>query len=131
VAAGEQEAVVLWETLRRGDTSSEERSKLVASILRLLKGHLAEVVNRPTGSRVVQACAKHGSAADRALLLDELAPKLLELTKKPYGHFLVCKLINVAPKERLPGLSPLALLKGCARSWRSRFQGNVLSRVCR
>lgn len=35
--------------------------------------------------------------------MKELEPKLLELSKSPYGHFVVSKLVSLAPKEQLPG----------------------------
>ena len=41
--------------------------------------------------------------AERAAILKEVEPKLLDLSKSPYGHFVVSKLISLAPKEQLPG----------------------------
>ena len=41
-------------------------------------------------------------------MLKELEPKLLELSKSPYGHFVVMKVVALAPKDALPG--------GCWRS---------------
>ena len=37
------------------------------------------------------------------MILKELEPRLLELCKSPYGHFVVSKLIALAPKDQLPG----------------------------
>jgi hypothetical protein len=37
------------------------------------------------------------------LILKELEPRLLELCKSPYGHFVVSKLIALASKDQLPG----------------------------
>ena len=50
------------------------------------------------GARVVSA-----AAAERAAILKELQPKLLELSKSPYGHFVVSRLIALSPKQQLPG----------------------------
>ena len=41
--------------------------------------------------------------AERVLILKELEPRLLELCKSPYGHFVVSKLIALASKDQLPG----------------------------
>lgn len=56
-----------------------------------------------TASRVIQACAKHGSEADRKTLLAEAAPRVVDLAKSSYGHFLLCKLISGCSKTRFPG----------------------------
>jgi len=40
---------------------------------------------------------------ERAAILKEVEPKLLELSKSPYGHFVVSKLVALATKEQLPG----------------------------
>lgn len=57
----------------------------------------------PTGSRVLQACVKHGTPEQRKQIMEGLQPSLLELSKSPYAHFLVCKLIDTAPKGAIEG----------------------------
>jgi pumilio family protein 6 len=52
-----------------------------------------DVVARHDASRVVQACLKHGSAAQRAALCAELRGCALELCKALHGHQLVEKLL--------------------------------------
>ena len=47
--------------------------------------------------------------SDRHAILKELEPKLLELSKSPYGHFVVGKLISLAPKEEIPGMQAMLL----------------------
>lgn len=42
-------------------------------------------------------------AADRKKILAEVSPKLVELSKSPYGHFVVSKLVTTAGKEDLAG----------------------------
>lgn len=98
-----EEAKGLWEELRRHDLSAAKRAKLVTSILAKCQGRLAELAGSHSASRIIQSCAKYGSAAERAAILKELQPKLLELAKSPYGHFVVSKLVALAPKEQLPG----------------------------
>jgi hypothetical protein len=64
---------------------------------------MPRMARSPTGSRVLQACVKHGTPQQRAAILAALQPDLLELAKSPYAHFLVCKLIDTAPKSALEG----------------------------
>lgn len=66
-------------------------------------GQMPRMARSPTGSRVLQACVKHGTPQQRAAVLAALQPDLLELAKSPYAHFLVCKLIDTAPKGALEG----------------------------
>lgn len=68
-----------------------------------VKGRILQVATSPKGSRVLQACMKHGTPEQRHALLEEMLPQLLELSKGPYSHFLICKLIANAPKEDIPG----------------------------
>ena len=47
--------------------------------------------------------AKFGSAAERGALVQEVLPRLVDLAKNPYGHFLICKLLASATKQTLAG----------------------------
>ena len=51
----------------------------------------------------MQAVAKFGSAAERGALVEEVLPRLVDLAKNPYGHFLICKLLASATKQTLAG----------------------------
>ena len=68
-----------------------------------VEGRVANVASSPTGSRVLQTCARHGTPEQRKKLLQQVMPQLLELSKSAYAHFLVCKLIAMAPKSDIPG----------------------------
>jgi hypothetical protein len=59
-----------------------------------MTGKLLQLANHHTASRIIQFCAKWGTAADRTALLGEVKLNLVELAKSKYGHFLVRKLIN-------------------------------------
>lgn len=98
-----EEVVGLWETLRRHDIEAEERKQLVSKVLKKIDQRIAELSGNHSASRVVQACIKYGSTEDRQKILKEVQPRLLELSKSPYGHFVVSKLIDVSPKNELPG----------------------------
>lgn len=68
-------------------------------------GHVAAVSMSHTGSRVVQAIVKFGSPEQLERIWDEVMPSLLELSKSPYGHFLVVRLISKAQPSRVAGAS--------------------------
>ena len=59
-----------------------------------MSGKLLQLANHHTASRIIQFCAKWGTAKDRTVLLGEVKLNLVELAKSKYGHFLVRKLIN-------------------------------------
>lgn len=93
----------LWEQLRRRDVPADKRAELVTSILKLSKGRIADLTGSHTASRVVQSCLKYGNKQNRATILSEVEPKMVELSKSPYGRFVVSKLITTASKEELAG----------------------------
>ncbi len=66
-------------------------------------GKIASMARSPTGSRVLQTCVKHGTPEQREQVRRELQPSFVELSKSPYAHFLVCKLIDTAPKAAIDG----------------------------
>ena len=41
--------------------------------------------------------------AERGALVEEVLPRLVDLAKNPYGHFLICKLLASATKQTLAG----------------------------
>lgn len=66
-------------------------------------GKIGTMARSPTGSRVLQTCVKHGTPEQREQVRRELQPSFVELSKSPYAHFLVCKLIDTAPKTAIDG----------------------------
>ena len=90
------------------------------------KGRLAQLAVSHTGSRVVQACVKFGSEAERAQVLAELRPALRELAKSSYAHFTVTKLIAQAPKPDIPGTPGFQAL---AAGWADQRELELLRSV--
>ena len=117
-----QEAIALWEELRQKDAGEERRHELVRQILALIKGHMANIAASPTASRIIQSCVKYGTAADRATILAEVQPQLVELAQNPYGHFLVSKLLARASRAEASGGVPPRLcvfpMVGCCSAVR-------------
>lgn len=70
-----------------------------------VQGRVVDLAMSHTASRVIQACAKFGSDADRQALLTEAAPRVVDLAKSSYGHFLLSKLVTAAPKSQIAGAS--------------------------
>ena len=67
------------------------------------KGNVARYAASHTTSRVLQAAVKAAPPAARAAVAAEVGDDLLTLSKSSYGHFLVRKLVALAPKEDVPG----------------------------
>lgn len=63
-----QEVVLLWEEARRHDATPEKRSKLITAIMGKVQGRMAELAGSHAASRVIQTCAKHGTAKGACLL---------------------------------------------------------------
>ena len=67
------------------------------------KGNVVRYAASHTTSRVLQAAVKAAPPAARAAVAAEVGDDLLTLSKSSYGHFLVRKLVALAPKEDMPG----------------------------
>mmetsp|Transcript_35571 Transcript_35571/g.78981 ORF Transcript_35571/g.78981 Transcript_35571/m.78981 type:complete len:822 (-) Transcript_35571:289-2754(-) len=105
-----QDVVQLWEALRPKNTSQQEKEQLVTKIMSKVEGKVLELAGHHTASRVIQFCAKHGTPAQRTALTSQLRAAMVPLSKTKYGKHLVCKLINMAKKEEVPGM--VAQFKG-------------------
>lgn len=99
-----QELVGHWETIRQHNVGKEKRSALVTTVLEKSTGRIAELAASHVTSRVLQACAKYGTGAQRAAMLAEVLPEFVPLAKSPYGHFMLRKLVATAPKATVPGV---------------------------
>jgi len=94
--------VRLWNELRERKTPKPRKEVLVLEVLKLITGRVMDVVMRHDASRVVQACLKHGNAAQRESVCKELSGKALELTKAKHGHQLIEKMLHYgSPAVRL------------------------------
>ena len=109
-----QEIVGLWERLRVKKLSAADKRALVVSIFKACKGKVADLANNHKGSRVIQALLKYGTPEERDSVYAECTPQIAPLAKSLYGHFLVKKLVDATPKEKLPEL--LRHVKGSVRS---------------
>ncbi|KAL3157064.1 hypothetical protein ABBQ38_001311 [Trebouxia sp. C0009 RCD-2024] len=99
-----QDITVKWETIRHPNTTTAQRLHIVNEIMEQVQGRVVDLAMSHTASRVIQACAKHGNDAHRQALLAEAAPRVVDLAKSSYGHFLLSKLVTVAPKSQIAGI---------------------------
>ncbi len=99
-----QELTSYWEIIRQHNTTKEKRSQLVTTAITKSTGRVAELAASHVTSRVLQACAKYGTGAQRAALLQEVMPEFVSLAKSPYGHFMLRKLVATAPRATVPGV---------------------------
>ncbi|KAL3132742.1 hypothetical protein ABBQ32_009245 [Trebouxia sp. C0010 RCD-2024] len=99
-----QDITVKWETIRHPNTTTAQRLHIVNEIMEQVSGRVVDLAMSHTASRVIQACAKHGNDAHRQALLAETAPRVVDLAKSSYGHFLLSKLVTVAPKSQIAGI---------------------------
>lgn len=85
---------------------------------RQVVGNVMGLANHHSASRVIQWCLKEGSEADKARLTGEIRANIVPLAKSKYGRFVVQKLINVAPKDEVPGVCIRGLCFGaCLCCW--------------
>ena len=75
-------------------TSSAVRSRLVEEMAKKMEGHILQVTLRHDASRIVESILQFGTEVQRKKILEELASKLVEIAKTPYGHFVVLKVSN-------------------------------------
>eukprot|EP00884_Botryococcus_braunii_P004155 jgi/Botrbrau1/13740/Bobra.0356s0016.1 len=98
------DVVAKWEIVRRHDIDAAQKATLTSEIMDQVAGHIAEVAMSHTGSRVVQAVVKGGTSEQHERILEEIMPSVLTLSKSPYGHFLLVRLISKATPKRVAGL---------------------------
>jgi hypothetical protein len=64
-----------------------------------------DITLRHDASRIVQAILQFGTSTQQEEILEELYPKLAEICKTPYGHFVILKAIHycqqITVKKRL------------------------------
>ena len=84
----------MWNTVRIRATPADVRSKLVQQMATKMEGHIMQVTLRHDASRIVESILQYGNEKQREKILTEVANKLFEIAKTPYGHFVVLKAIT-------------------------------------
>jgi len=91
-----------WNKIRVKATASTDRSATVDKMVKKMKGKVLSVTLRHDAARIVQSIFQFGTVAQRVDILNELAGKIFEISKTPYGHFVVLKAITycIKPEEQ-------------------------------
>lgn len=91
----------IWNKLRLKNNSPEEKRRLVAELMDLLRGKVNEVALQHDASRVVQAAIQFGTAEERKEIIMELCQtgSLAELSKIQYAHFVILKMIKYCSRD--------------------------------
>lgn len=83
----------LWAQLNQKKVAKAKRRELVDELFGLVSDNVVEVVFKHDASRIIQACFKFGTEAQRTSILRELKGRLVELSKSIYGKFFVVKML--------------------------------------
>jgi hypothetical protein len=97
----------LWNELREKKCTAERRKELVGEMQQVLRGKYREVALKHDGSRLVQSVVQYGDHDQRLEVLEEVGNSIVELSRSPYAHFVVTKLIEFSARSH-PSPSPPA-----------------------
>jgi pumilio family protein 6 len=89
-----EKAKRLCEVARRKQLDNIERETALKQLTELVKGRCSDLALRHDSSRVLQIIIKRGKTEERDMIANELMGKYVELSKSPYGKFLVQKLFS-------------------------------------
>ncbi|KAH8096828.1 ARM repeat-containing protein [Cristinia sonorae] len=94
------EAKKAWSLARQKNTSKEERTKHVKSLMDIVRGQVTDIVFKHDASRIIQTIVKHGGTKERNEIASELKGHYQALAQNKYSKFLVTKLIRLCPTHR-------------------------------
>ncbi|KAI3651374.1 hypothetical protein MP228_003773 [Amoeboaphelidium protococcarum] len=97
-----------WESLRIKHIPKKQRQLLVADTLKLVQGHLEELIFKHDASRIVQSllkysdCGKTGGQKQsaRESIISELLPHFVKMSQTAYARFIVLKALKYAPDAK-------------------------------
>uniref|UniRef100_A0A7S2FGZ7 PUM-HD domain-containing protein n=1 Tax=Octactis speculum TaxID=3111310 RepID=A0A7S2FGZ7_9STRA len=90
---------VVWNELRAKSCDPARRTTLVNDLHKALKGNYPEVALKHDASRLVQSVLEFGTSDQRLDIMGEVAPRLVELSRSTYAHFVVVKLLDLADRD--------------------------------
>lgn len=90
---------LIWEKLRNNKNGKEEGYGMVEKMISLFKGKMMELASKHDASRMLQWMISSGSKDQRSVVIEELVPNVILLSKVQYGQFLVKKMIRYGSKE--------------------------------
>jgi pumilio family protein 6 len=84
----------LWNKIRDRSVTDLQRTTILTNLLNSISNHIIDVSLRHDASRIIQTIIQYGNDSQREIILKELLPKFYEISKAPYGHFTILKLIT-------------------------------------
>ena len=87
-----------WNVARMKTMPAVDRVAVINGLAKNISSHILQVTLRHDASRIVQCILQYGNSQQRKAVLKELAPRLYEVAKTPYGHFAVLKALTYCPE---------------------------------
>jgi pumilio family protein 6 len=84
----------LWNKIRDRSITDTQRTTILNNLLTSISNHIIDISLRHDASRIIQTIIQYGNDSQREIILKELLPKFYEISKAPYGHFTILKLIT-------------------------------------
>jgi len=95
-----EKAKGIWNKARSKSVDKKVRAQGVTDILALIGDVLSEVVSRHDSSRIVQFCIQFGTNEQRTVIIAGLKKKIVELSRMPYGRFVVQKMFDYCKEKK-------------------------------
>lgn len=92
--------MAIYEKLRRKDTTSEERLKMIDQVVVVAEGKENEVVFKHGTVRVLEMCVKYGQEEQKERIFQIFKDNLVVLLTSKYAKFLVEKFIEYGSKDQ-------------------------------
>jgi pumilio homology domain family member 6 len=91
----------MWNKLRVKNNSLEEKRRLVADLMDLLRGKVNEVALQHDANLFVQAFIQFGTPGERKEIVMQLCQmgSLAKLSKVQYAHFVILKIIKYCSSD--------------------------------
>jgi pumilio homology domain family member 6 len=96
------DAKEIWNQIRQKSNTKDDIVRLMGELMTLLyhsESTLCEIALQHDASRVIQAAIQFADDSQRRKICHSLQPKIAELSKIPYSHFCVLKLIQYAHRD--------------------------------
>lgn len=89
-----KEVKLLWEKLRLHSCKPEDKGKLCAQIMTLIKGNIKTIVKSHDMARIVQWLVKLGSDNIREQIFSEISEDLIDMSKNKYSKHTIKSLLQ-------------------------------------
>merc|ERR1712147_38052 len=87
--------IFFWKKVTHQNISSNQKETSLQDFFIIIKDKIDDIAKDHIASRVIQNILRKSSQVHRKSVLLECLPKLVLLSKSPYGHFVVKKMISL------------------------------------